>query len=107
MEFNAENLLKSGFTRRELRYIYNNMYSFGGTLDEYVKGLAKRFNILICIFSFTFISFFLVLYFKWSDPWYVLSCAISFFIIDLIVLVLQPPVISFKCWRFCLANKIL
>ena len=28
MEFSVESLLESGFTKRELRYIYNNIYSF-------------------------------------------------------------------------------
>lgn len=102
MEFSVDSLLKSGFTRRELRYIYNNIYSFGGTLEEVVKDLAKKFK----IFIFTLISFLLVLCFKWSDPWYVFSCAISFVIIDLMMLFLQPPVMSFKCWRFCRVNKI-
>ncbi|EOS94397.1 hypothetical protein ETR_13936 [Erwinia tracheiphila PSU-1] len=52
MEFSVESLLKSGFTKRELRYIYNNIYSFGGTLEEIVRDLAKRFKILIFILSF-------------------------------------------------------
>ena len=45
MEFSVESLLESGFTKRELRYIYNNIYSFGGTLEEVVRDLSKRFKI--------------------------------------------------------------
>ncbi|MBS1207007.1 MAG: Uncharacterized protein H6R25_3906 [Proteobacteria bacterium] len=105
MEFSVESLLKSGFTKRELRYIYNNIYSFGGTLEEIVRDLAKRFKVFIYIFIFTVISCSLVIYFKWSDPWYVFSCVITLLVFDLIMLFIQPPVISFKCWRFCRVSK--
>ena len=105
MAFSVESLLKAGFTKRELRYIYNNIYSFGGTLEEIVRDLAKRFKVFICIFICTVISCSLVTYLKWSDPWYIFSCVITFLFFDLIMLFIQPPVISFKCWRFCRINK--
>ena len=50
MEFSVESLLESGFTKRELRYIYNNIYSFGGTLEEVVRDLSKRFKIFYGFF---------------------------------------------------------
>ena len=50
MEFSVESLLESGFTKRELRYIYNNIYSFGGTLEEVVRDLSKRFKIFLWVF---------------------------------------------------------
>lgn len=99
MEFSVESLLESGFTKRELRYIYNNIYSFGGTLEEVVRDLSKRFKILIFILSFIFLSFVISLFFSSHDR--VVSYGIGLMIASIILVFMQPPVISFKCWRFC------
>ncbi|AXF77655.1 hypothetical protein SY86_16875 [Erwinia tracheiphila] len=103
MEFSVESLLKSGFTKRELRYIYNNIYSFGGTLEEIVRDLAKRFKILIFILSFFCLSFIISLFFPPYDR--LISYGVGLIIASIILVFIQPPVISFKCWRFCRGSK--
>ncbi|CAI1604140.1 hypothetical protein [Serratia plymuthica] len=105
MNFSKNHLLASGFTAKELQMLQNNIDNFGGTFEEVVRDLAKKFKVFISIFIFTIISFSLILYFKWSDSWYVFSCAISFVMIDLIILFINPPVISYKSWRFCREKK--
>ena len=64
MEFSVESLLESGFTKRELRYIYNNIYSFGGTLEEVVRDLSKRFKIFLWVFVVALRFFFVSSLFK-------------------------------------------
>ena len=64
MEFSVESLLESGFTKRELRYIYNNIYSFGGTLEEVVRDLSKRFKIFLWVFLLLHYGFFVSSLFK-------------------------------------------
>ena len=64
MEFSVESLLESGFTKRELRYIYNNIYSFGGTLEEVVRDLSKRFKIFFMGFLLLHYGFFVSSLFK-------------------------------------------
>ena len=63
--------MESGFTKRELRYIYNNIYSFGGTLEEVVRDLSKRFKIFLWVFVVA-LRFFVSSLFKSDDLGYVL-----------------------------------
>jgi hypothetical protein len=42
MDVTEEALLRSGFTSAELQKIKNNIDSYGGTLEEVIKDLAKR-----------------------------------------------------------------
>ena len=105
MEFSVESLLESGFTKRELRYIYNNIYSFGGTLEEVVRDLSKRFKIFLWVFCCCITVFFVLLYSKSDDLGYVFGGGISLLVAVVIIGFSQPPIISFKCWRFCRASK--
>ncbi|ECG4936207.1 hypothetical protein E0U67_21820 [Salmonella enterica subsp. enterica serovar Pomona] len=105
MEFSVESLLKSGFTKRELRYIYNNIYSFGGTLEEIVRDLAKRFKIFLWVSCCCIACFLFILYSKSDDFGYVFGGGVSLLIAVFIIGFSQPPVISFKCWRFCRVSK--
>ena len=84
MEFSVESLLESGFTKRELRYIYNNIYSFGGTLEEVVRDLSKRFKIFLWVFCCCITVFLFLLYSKSDDLgyvfwwWYIVTCRCSY-----------------------------
>lgn len=45
MKVSEETLLESGFSHSELQKIKSNVDNFGGTLDEVILDLARRFNV--------------------------------------------------------------
>ena len=102
MDFSKERLLASGFTEKELQRLQNNIDNFGGSFEEVVRYLAKRFYILIFVLSFFWLSFILSSFFSSYDR--LLSYFIGLIIISFIMTFIQPPVISFKCWLFCRGN---
>lgn len=102
MDFSKKNLLTSGFTERELQKLQNNIDSYGGTLEEIVRELSRKFNAFMWIVFFC-LSFFLFLVFSKNDD--VFSGGIALLIAVLITAFIQPPVMSYKSWRFCMKNK--
>ncbi|SCB75585.1 hypothetical protein [Kosakonia oryziphila] len=103
MGITEDSLLHSGFTHKEIRILKNNIKSFGGDLDEVVHDLAKRFNVLIVILFFFLLSVvFLAIY---SSVGKLISGSIGLLITSIILIFIQPPVISYKSWRFCRENK--
>lgn len=103
IDFSKERLLAAGFTAKELQKIQNNIDNFGGSFEEVVRDLAKRFYILIFVLSFFWLSFILSSFLSSYDR--LISYSIGLMIISFIMTFIQPPVISFKCWRFCRMNK--
>ena len=45
MDFSKDRLLASGFTVKELQKLQHNIDNFGGTFEEVISDLAKRFKI--------------------------------------------------------------
>jgi hypothetical protein len=105
MNITEEALLRSGFTEKELGYLKNNIENYGGTLDEVVPDLARRFKIMLWVFFCGFCFFIFLICTKYDDPWYVFSSGISLLLGLLIVAFCQPPIISYKSWRHLSGKK--
>lgn len=99
MDFSREHLLASGFTAKELQKLQNNIDNFGGTFEVVVRDLAKRFKRIFFMVMFLFVFFIYTLLFESLGD--ILSFGFTFAIVFVLIAFLQPPVISFKCWRFC------
>ena len=103
MGITEDALLKSGFTSKEIQVLKNNIESFGGDFDEVVHDLAKRFNILIYILFFFLLS--LIVLAAYSSTGKLISGSIGLLITSMFLIFIQPPVISYKSWRFCRKNR--
>ncbi|CFQ33090.1 MULTISPECIES: hypothetical protein [Yersinia] len=102
MNVNEEKLLKSGFTNAELQKIKNNVESYGGTLGEAIQDLANKFRVVLWITSACLMVFiFLVLF---SSKQTVVGGGLSLLIAVVIVTFIQPPVLSYKSWRYWRGN---
>ncbi|MBP2167921.1 hypothetical protein J2125_001113 [Erwinia toletana] len=103
MIISDEKLAQAGFTRSDLQKIKNNVDSYGGTFGEAIQDLANRFRILI------WISCFCSAVFAWlvfsGDVERMIAGGISLVITMLIVIFIQPPVLSYKSWRYWRANR--
>lgn len=49
MQVDEEKLLRSGFSQSDIRKVKNNLESYGGTLDNAIDDLSRRFVIAICV----------------------------------------------------------
>ena len=99
MDFSKERLLASGFTAKELQKLQNNIDNFGGTFEQVVRDLAKRIKVTFSIVMAMFLLLIYAVFFEDMDK--VITIGISFLIVALLLTFIQPPIISFKCWRFC------
>ncbi len=103
MKITEEKLLQSGFTEPELRNIKTNVSRFGGTLDDAVKDLARRFKTLSWITAICAVVFILLLIF--SSPVKILAGGVSFIVGITIMMLAQPPVLSYKSWKALRKNR--
>ncbi|PKH26650.1 hypothetical protein CIG19_02320 [Enterobacterales bacterium CwR94] len=105
VDFSKDSLLASGFTVRELQKLQNNIDNYGGTFEEVIRELAKRFKIFLWVFCCCVACFLFLIYSKVDDVGYIFGGGISLLVAVFIIGFSQPPIISFKCWRFCRINK--
>ncbi|MGB8663441.1 MAG: hypothetical protein WCD24_01585 [Serratia inhibens] len=98
MDFSKERLLASGFTEKELQKLQNNIDNFGGTFETVVRDLGRRFKVTFSIVIVMCLLFTYAVFFEPMDK--IISLGISLLIASILVLFIQPPMISFKCWRF-------
>lgn len=105
MRVSEEALLSSGFSHTELQKIKNNVesYSYGGTLGEAIQNLANRFRALTwvatgCVLVFIFLVIF-------SSTIKIVAGGLSFLLGISIMMFAQPPVLTYKSWRFWRANR--
>lgn len=103
MKVSEEALRKAGFTGSDLNKIRNNVDSYGGTLAEAIQGLANRFRIVLWIYFACFAVFLWTLF--THDKLYCLSVCLGLFITMLIVAFIQPPVLSYKSWRYWKSSR--
>ena len=104
MDVTEEALLSSGFTRSDLQKIKNNVESYGGTLGEAIQDLANRFRVVLWITSSCLLVFIILVLFSSKEN--IISSGISILITVFIVTFIQPPVLSYKSWRFWTKHKV-
>lgn len=98
MDVSEEALLISGFSAEDVQKIKNNVERYGGTLEEVVSDLARRFSTLIWITAICALVFMLLVIF--SSPVRMLAGGLSFVVGIAIMLCAQPPLLSYKSWRY-------
>ena len=104
-DYSKDRLLAAGFTVKELQKLQNNIDNFGGTFKEVITELARRFKIFLWVFCCCVTCFLFLCFLKVDDSGYIFGGGISLLAAVFIIGFSQPPVISFKCWRFCRINK--
>lgn len=103
MDVTEEALLSAGFTRSELQKLKNNIQSYGGTLGEVIQDLANRFRVVLWITSSCLMVFILLMSFAAKET--VVGGGISILIAIIIVVFIQPLVLSYKSWWFWRKHK--
>lgn len=98
MNVTDEALLRSGFTLSDLQKIKNNVERYGGTLEEAIYDLARRFNTLLWVASVCFTILIILVVF--SSPLKALAWGLAIIIGVSIMTLAQPPVLSYKSWRY-------
>jgi hypothetical protein len=91
-------LLESGFTVKELAYLNRNISRYGSSLLEVVLELGKRFIMVLFLTAVVALIFVALLFF--AEHYNIVSGGISLFIVLVIVWFFQPPVITYKAWRY-------
>ncbi|MEA5216417.1 hypothetical protein [Enterobacter cloacae] len=103
MKVTDEALLNSGFTPSDLQKIKNNIQSYGGTLGNAIRDLSRRFVLTVWVVSGCFAVFIFLMVFASEESAFSggigLSCGIA------VAIFIQPPLLAYKSWRFCRANK--
>ena len=103
MKVTDEALLRSGFTQPELQKIKSNIEKYGGTLGEAINDLARRFVTLAGVVAVC--TFILLLLIVFSSPDRVIAWGLAMLFGVVIMSFAQPPVISYKSWRYRITIK--
>ena len=98
MKVTDEALLRSGFTQPELQKIKSNIEKYGGTLGEAINDLARRFITLMGVVAVC--AFILLLLIIFSSPDRAVAWGLAMIFGVAIISFAQPPVISYKSWRY-------
>ena len=98
MKVTDEALLRSGFTQPELQKIKSNIEKYGGTPGEAINDLARRFVTLAGVVAVC--TFTLLLLFVFSSPDRAAAWGLAMIFGVAIMSFAQPPVISYKSWRY-------
>ncbi|MEH5416068.1 hypothetical protein PO568_10525 [Enterobacter cloacae] len=103
MKVTDETLLNSGFTPSDLQKMKNNVESYGGTLGNAIKDLATRFVLTVWVVSGCLAVFIFLMIFASEESVFSsgigLSCGIA------VAIIIQPPLLAYKSWRFCRGSK--
>ena len=91
-------LLESGFTVKELAYLNRNISRYGSSLLEVVLELGKRFIMVLFLTAVVALIFLALLFF--AEHYNIVSGGISLYIVLVIVWFFQPPVSTYKAWRY-------
>ncbi|MTD29343.1 hypothetical protein [Erwinia sorbitola] len=98
MKVSERALMESGFTHADIQKVKHNVENYGGTLDEVIKDLAKRFNIskwvtIVALMILIMSSFF-------TTPNNTLSLAFSLIVGLPFIWYLTPARLAYKSWRY-------
>ncbi|KFC87072.1 hypothetical protein NGK36_04370 [Hafnia alvei] len=98
MKVSEETLLESGFSHTDLQKIKSNVENFGGTLDEVIQDLEKKFNVAkwITIIAFVILIFTSVLSTKNNT----LSLVFSLIVGLPFIWYLANAKLAFRAWRY-------
>ena len=91
-------LLESGFTAKDLNYLHKNISRYGSSLREVVLELGKRFAMVLGISAGVSLVFLALVLF--AERHNIISGGISLIIVLLITWFFQPPIITYKAWRY-------
>ena len=98
MKVNEKALLDSGFTPADIRKVKTNVQNFGGTLDEVIQDLARRFIAAKWITIVALVVLFFTSVFASRDN--SLSLAFSLVVGLPFIWYLTPARLAFKAWRY-------
>ncbi|WP_067701742.1 hypothetical protein [Erwinia sp. ErVv1] len=98
MKVSETALLESGFSHADLQKIKNNVESYGGTLEEAVNDLARRFSTLLWVTGVCIVVFLLLVAF--TSPIRVMAGGLAIIVGITIMSFAQPPKLSYKSWRY-------
>ncbi|WP_313690524.1 hypothetical protein [Pantoea sp.] len=103
MRVSEEALLRSGFSPADLRKVKNNLESYGGTLGDAIQDLSRRFIIAMVVVLCCIAVFIFLLFFGSSET--IFSGGIALLCGIAVAIFVQPPVLSYKSWRFQRTNR--
>lgn len=103
MDVTDEALLSSGFIPSDLKKIKNNVESYGGRLENAIRDLARRFILAAWVVSSCVAVFIFLVIFASEQS--VFSGAIGLSCGAAVAIFIQPPVLAYKAWQFCRADK--
>lgn len=103
MDVNEKNLSRAGFKYADIQKIRRNVDAHGGTFSEALQDLANRFRILLCVISGCVLVFVLLLSFGSEDS--IISGGIALLCGAVIAMLSQPPMLSYKSWRYFRYNR--
>lgn len=103
MLVSEEKLLRSGFSSSELQTVKKTVEKYGGTLEQAIHDLARRFRTLTWIIAACTIIFLLLLLFSTGIK--IIAGGVAFLFGIAVMMIGQPPVLCYKSWRYWRANR--
>ncbi len=91
-------LIESGFAAKELCYLKKNIARYGSSLQSVVMELSNRFRVVVGITLGAALIFIALIAF--ATRYNIISGGVLLVTGLLIVWFFQPPVITYKLWRF-------
>lgn len=93
-----EALLKSGFSKRDLQKLKNNIENYGGSFDSVTHDLANRFKAMKWITIIAFIILALTLLLASKDT--SLTLALTLLIVLPFIWYITPAKLGYKSWLY-------
>ncbi|WP_324028873.1 hypothetical protein GC087_17410 [Pantoea sp. JZ2] len=103
MLVSEERLLRSGFSSLELQTVKKTVEKYGGTLEQAILDLARRFRTLTWIIAACTVVFLLLLLFSTGIK--IIAGGVAFLFGIAVMMIGQPPVLCYKSWRYWRANR--